>query len=190
VYEVVRTHKLASRFFGPYPIKRVVNANAYERELPPELRIHPVVNVSMLKPYRDGTGEFPHRPPPNERPPPEAADAFGQEEYHVERVLEQRTTRHGRTEYLVLWRGYPPEEATWQSEADLAGARRAVRQYHKRALEAPPQSRARAAHRRAPRAGSAPVESERAHDAPLPYRARAAHRRVPRADSAAVLPTD
>ena len=146
-----RTRKLTSRFIGPYTVTRVVNANAYELDLPPELRIHPVVNVSQLKPYRDGTGTFPHRPPPHARPPPEAADTFGQEQYEVERVLDHRRTRRG-TEYLVLWVGYPPEEATWEPESHLADSPDLVSAYHDAEQVAPRLRRKQAARAPAARA--------------------------------------
>jgi hypothetical protein len=137
-----RTPKLAARFIGPYAIKRVININAYELELPPSLRIHPVVNVSQLKPYRDGSGEFPHRPPPNDRPAPEALDAFGQPSYVVERVLDKRPYRGGM-QYLVLWKGYPAEEASWEPTSALSSAPDAVRDYELSNQEAPREQRRR-----------------------------------------------
>ena len=44
------------------------------------------------------------------------------EEYEVERILRKRRVlkrngRHSHNEYLVLWQGYPLEEATWEPEA-------------------------------------------------------------------------
>jgi len=125
-----RARKLTSRFIGPYTVTRVINANAYELALPPELRIHPVINVSQLKLYRDGSREFPYRPVAAARPPPQAADAHGQTQYEVERVVDHRGSRRGETSYLVQWAGYPPEEATWEPAASLQGAAEAVQDYH------------------------------------------------------------
>jgi hypothetical protein len=58
-----RTPKFTFRYLGPFKIKRVVNANAYELDLPPTMQIHPVLNIDRLKQYRDGRLAFPDRPP-------------------------------------------------------------------------------------------------------------------------------
>ncbi len=101
----------------------VVNANAYKLELPPQLQaLHPTFNIEKLKPYRDGRKLFPTRPLQFDRPPPEAqADTNGDSVFEVKRIMAQR--KHGRTmQYLVAWKGYPPEENTWEPRAALAGA--------------------------------------------------------------------
>src|SRR5690606_37786664 len=36
-----RAAKLTARFVGPFKVARIINDNAYELELPPQLRIHP-----------------------------------------------------------------------------------------------------------------------------------------------------
>eukprot|EP01046_Picozoa_sp_COSAG06_P013840 COSAG06_NODE_844_length_11985_cov_4.119216_2_plen_131_part_00 len=41
-------------------------------------------------------------------------------EYEVEAILDRRV-RRAKLEYLVLWRGYPASQATWESECDLEG---------------------------------------------------------------------
>src|SRR6185312_12563789 len=54
-----RTAKFTYKYIGPFKIKRVVNNNAYELDLPAQLQIHPVLNVSRLKAYHDGRVAFP-----------------------------------------------------------------------------------------------------------------------------------
>jgi hypothetical protein len=123
------TRKLTPLFCGPFPIKRVVNRNAYELELPELFEIHPTINISQLRPYRDGRTDFPHRPAVRSRPPPDAIDSNGQESYVVERVLAHKGGGAG-LKYLVLWQGYGFEEATWEPAASLlVGAKECVNEY-------------------------------------------------------------
>jgi len=48
-----RTEKLTERFAEPYKVKRVISNNAVELELPRTVKIHPVVNVSRIRRYRE-----------------------------------------------------------------------------------------------------------------------------------------
>ena len=112
-----RTPKFAAKYFGPFVIKRVVNANAYELDLPSRLRIHPVFNISRLKPYQDPSS-FPSRPSSVTRPPPEIALEDGAEVYQVESILAKRGSGT-RAQFLVKWLGYPEWEATWERASSL-----------------------------------------------------------------------
>ena len=112
--------KLSHLYCGPFPVLRVINANAYEIELPEHMHIHPVINISHLREYRDGRVDFPSRGRPAglDRPPPAALDPSGALKYTVERVLAQQT-RGREVHYLVLWEGYPYAEATWEPASGL-----------------------------------------------------------------------
>jgi hypothetical protein len=116
-----RSAKFAARFVGPFAVKRVINDNAYELDLPPQLRVHPTQNVNKLRRWNASPDRFAGRPQPHARPPPTVTDAAGNEEYTVERILAQRRTgRGGRVpEYLVKWAGYPNEDSSWVSKARL-----------------------------------------------------------------------
>ena len=119
-----RAAKFAYKYIGPFKIKRVVNNNAYELELPPQLEIHPVLNISRLKAYHDGRLAFPLRTRVDSRPPPAVTSTDG-DEYEVESILAKRGSG-ARTEYLVRWRGWPTWEATWERRSSLQGASDAV----------------------------------------------------------------
>jgi hypothetical protein len=127
-------NKLCARYIGPFKVTSIVNPNAYTLELPPQLKaLHHTFNIDKLKPYHDGSKRFPTRPLRYERPPPEAiADSNGDGKWEVREVLASR--KRGRSpEYLVAWKGYPPEENTWEPESSLIpGARDRLTMFQRR----------------------------------------------------------
>ena len=123
-----RTPKFACKFLGPFRIRRVVNSNAYELDLPAAMRIHPVLNANRLKAYQDGALAFPSRPVTDARPAPEVTLADGAEVYEVESILAHRGTGT-RAQYLVKWRGYPHSESTWEKRSSLVDAQDAIDEY-------------------------------------------------------------
>jgi len=48
-----RLEKLMERFVGLYQVKGIISANAIELDLPTTVKIHPVVNVSRVRRYKD-----------------------------------------------------------------------------------------------------------------------------------------
>ena len=131
-----RMAKLIPKWIGPYRVKRVVSRVAYELELPASVRIYPVVHVSQLRAYVDGGATFPSRECVL-RPEPELLDT-GEPAWEVEEVLDKRVRSvRGRrvTDYLVLWKGYPLEEATWEPASNLRAAQWSVDQYERRVRE-------------------------------------------------------
>ena len=129
--ELQQAVKFGPRFIGPFTVERVVNRNAYRLELPPSFKLHPTVNVSRLRRYVDGGGEFVSRQDEHWKPPPvPVLDANGQREWVVKRVLAQRGPVR-RRQYLVEWEGYPMWEATWEPEANLGRAKGKVRQFER-----------------------------------------------------------
>ena len=131
--ESKRARKFTERYIGPFRVQAVVNSNAYKLELPPTMKIHSTINVSQLKPYHDGSAAFPTRPAPLTRPEPVAQPNDGAPEWEVERILDHR--RHGRSkvlQYLILWKGYPVHEATWEPVEQLDGALDLVIAYNTR----------------------------------------------------------
>ena len=81
-----------------------------------------------LRPYRDGAAAFPDRQQLPVRPGPDVLPDTGEQAWEVERVVGKRRVR-GRVQYLVLWRGYPDHERTWEPASGLRQAPEAVRQY-------------------------------------------------------------
>ena len=59
----------------------------------------------------------------------------GQEEYEVEEIINHRKRHRGRTtkiEYLILWKGYPGHEMTWEPEENVANAQEKISDYYGR----------------------------------------------------------
>ena len=77
---MVGMKKLAPLWVGPYKILEVVNSNVYKLALLTNLcLLHPVFNISVLKPY--------HGPV---IPPPNTIQINGDLEYEVDEILAHR----------------------------------------------------------------------------------------------------
>ena len=79
-----RRVKLLPRYMGPFKIKKRISDMAYQVELPPHLKIHDVLSISLLHPYLD-SGRV--------QPPPPPIDIGSDWEYEVEEILNERTVR-------------------------------------------------------------------------------------------------
>ena len=102
-------HKLQRKFCGPYKILEKIGAQAYRLKLPDAWRIHPVFHVSLLKQWKPSTMQS----VPGEV---ELEDPDLPQYFEVERILRWRwSSKTGRRhrEFLVLWQGYPMEDAEW-----------------------------------------------------------------------------
>jgi hypothetical protein len=124
------THKLTARYIGPFPVIGTVNDNAVTLEFPPLLRaLHPTVNISRLKLYKDGSNLFPDRPQRHVKAPAVNTDTNGVTSYEVERIVAQRGAANKR-QMLVRWVGYAPEHDEWKPRRELLqSAPEAVAEY-------------------------------------------------------------
>jgi hypothetical protein len=106
--------KLASKYWGPFEVEHVINGVAVRLKLPATWNIHPVIHVSHLIPWQDGSEYFPERQPPP--PDPEIVD---DEEHYLVEAFRAHRRRRGTLEYLVKWAGYPEEENCWRPAHEL-----------------------------------------------------------------------
>jgi len=88
-----RTDKLTERFIGPYKVKGIISSNTIELDLPSNVRIHPIVNISRIHRYRDQVKG-------QKITLPLLVEIKREMEYEVEKILSKRK-RYGKVEYLV-----------------------------------------------------------------------------------------
>ena len=112
-HDASTTAKLLPKWIGPFTILKCVGTVAYKLQLPDGWQVHPVFHVSLLKPYRTDGRLQP--------PLPHLVD--GEVFYPIERIVDHRSTKHGRRtvhEYLIRWLGYGPEHNSWEPHANVA----------------------------------------------------------------------
>jgi hypothetical protein len=123
--------KLSHRRLGPFAIVEVVSPNAIKLKLPPRLRIHPVVNVSNVRPFIEPII------PGQTSTPPDPVSIIGEDVYEVEEVLNSKLLR-GKLHYLVKWKGFTAEHNSWEPEGNLVpGSNRFIKQFHSTHPSAP-----------------------------------------------------
>jgi hypothetical protein len=106
-----RFHKLSKRFYGPFKLLRAIGDVPFELELPSASRIHPVFHVSQLKPCSDANT-------PALALPPEAVQ--NQPLLKPLVILDwKKGPTDDQNQALIQWEGLYPEDATWETYADM-----------------------------------------------------------------------
>ncbi|CAA9317827.1 hypothetical protein AVDCRST_MAG94-1309 [uncultured Leptolyngbya sp.] len=111
-----RTKKLENVKVGPFLIKEQRGPVNYQLELPPDAKIHPVFHVSLLEPADPAI-------------PVQTTFHYQtdeEQEFEVEKILGKEGQK-----YLVKWKGYPPEENTWEPVKHLGNCRLLLQQFHR-----------------------------------------------------------
>jgi hypothetical protein len=99
-----RRQKLLPKYWGPFKVIDVVQRNAVRLDMPANLRhIHPVVSVSLIKPYVQRKNE------------PAPTRISGEEEHELEAITDHHVVRSKRkpalVEFKVKWLG--SFESSW-----------------------------------------------------------------------------
>ncbi|KAE8723919.1 hypothetical protein F3Y22_tig00011277pilonHSYRG00017 [Hibiscus syriacus] len=110
--------KRTKKYEGPFKVLKRVGTMAYRLELPPTIKAHPVIHVSLLKPYHQDEEELDrgksHRAPVGVKVSYEKEV----EAIHAERAV-HRVGHRPRHEYLVQWKGIPESEGSWEPSEDF-----------------------------------------------------------------------
>jgi hypothetical protein len=119
--------KLDYKYFGPFPISKVVSSHSYQLTLPEEMKdYHNVFHTTLLRPA--ATDPFPNQQVPER--PPVAMDAQGRVLWKIERILDSRR-RDGVFQYRIKWEGYDNKENTWEPLRNVVAAIGARALYHR-----------------------------------------------------------
>jgi hypothetical protein len=102
-------NKWKPTYVGPFRIKEKISDHAYEIDWTPDIKTHPVVNVSSLKPYiKNNDNEFPQRTVQI----PVPIDTDMGEEWPVDKIIAHKFER--RCPYfLTRYKGYPEIRDHW-----------------------------------------------------------------------------
>ena len=87
--------KLTEQWLGPYDITKRIRDNTLELRLPRSMKIHPVINISRVKPYKE-----PLEGQPTFKPGPIQVTEDREIEFEVETIIDSRWKGH-HLEYLV-----------------------------------------------------------------------------------------
>jgi hypothetical protein len=104
-----RVNKLAKRYYGPFKLLRAIGEVAFELELPASSRIHPIFHVSQLKPCVSEAISGADLPPNSVDNCPVIQPL----------AILQHDNEGDPDRVLVQWQGLMPEDATWESLADI-----------------------------------------------------------------------
>ncbi|QRW25577.1 Retrotransposable element Tf2 protein [Rhizoctonia solani] len=121
------SNKLDPKQLGPFEVTEKVSSHAYRLKLPETLKIHDVFYVGLLsKVHKSPSQPFP------EQPPPETIE--GEEEYKVEQIIDSKRQR-GKWFYLIKWKGYGPEDNSWEPEELLEHSQEEIKRFNKSQLK-------------------------------------------------------
>ena len=125
------SQKLTERWLGPYTIIGLAGPNAIKLKLLRSLQIHPIVNVSWVKPYLSPMeGQTPYWPGPVH------ITKDRDNEWEVDHIVDS-CLKNKKLEYLIHWRGYDDSDCTWESKANLGNAKDTICDFHKSHSSAP-----------------------------------------------------
>ena len=134
ILPVITNEKLQQQFVGPLRIKRGIGPLAYELDIPPTWKIHPVVSIAHLEPASTQADDPYNRTRPNH---PGSVYVEGDTEtyksYELQAILGHRTMKDRaskqKNQYLIRWKGYGPEWDEWHDESELNNVKELVEDY-------------------------------------------------------------
>ena len=123
--------KFEPRFRGPFIITERIGSVAYCLALPPTYECHDVFHVSQLVPDCPRAPELDPQEAVVGWPPTRDIAGNPMDRYEVDYIMDQRRSGD-EFQYLVKWRGYPEDQATWEPASHLDGCPALLRAWRRR----------------------------------------------------------
>lgn len=122
--------KLDWKWYGPFKILQKYNASSYLLELLThwKTKLNPSFNERNMKPFIEPEAQIQKDRHP--RPPPAIAKT---DEWEVEEILNCRNTgsrSRPSWQYLILWKGHPRSERSWEPLRNVMNAQEAIQTFH------------------------------------------------------------
>lgn len=111
--------KLARRFHGPLQVLQKIGMVAYKLQLPKGSHIHPSFNYSFLKPFHSSSSTS---EPAVELPPTTIGNQPVIAPLAIINTRWHYTSSEPKPLVLVQWKGWPPENTTWEDWETLKDA--------------------------------------------------------------------
>jgi hypothetical protein len=104
---------------------------AYELDIPHTWKIHPVISIAHLEPYKKDPYDRAEKPVPDII----VDDSREQhEEWEVDEIIAHRyNKRRKREEWLDTWKNFGPEQNTWEPVDNLTNATEQLDTFRSRA---------------------------------------------------------
>jgi hypothetical protein len=112
-------NKLKMKNIGPCKVLKKFGANSYEIELPDGIIISPIFNVSDLYPYKNEEARTSDEQPEVQWKKQMPIVEKPQMKNILDKRVSKKTRRKQYFEYLVMWKGHPVEDASWENEAEI-----------------------------------------------------------------------
>jgi hypothetical protein len=131
-----KRHKLLPKYAGPYEIIEKISDLVFKVRLPPEIDIHPYLNIDKLQLHRPSPEEFGEREPP----PQVRLEHKSVKDYEVAYITAERKVKKTRknkskyfmTEYQAVWldsEGKQYWENSWIPRKNFANAPEVLREW-------------------------------------------------------------
>ena len=95
---------------GPFRVLETIGEQAYRLALPETWKIHPVFHVSLLRDWKAANVQQDQLV--SQEDVPDTEEPY----WEIEKILRWRKIKRNKKiikEYLVLWKNFPVEEASW-----------------------------------------------------------------------------